>query len=40
VYGTTLKEWIHEEFGDHIMSATAFPRDISHQGNPQQRRSC
>ncbi len=29
VYGTTLKELIHEEFGDGIMSAIDFDMDLS-----------
>jgi len=29
VYGTTIKELIHEEFGDGIMSAIDFSMDIS-----------
>ncbi|BCX17766.1 MAG: cyanate hydratase [Geminicoccaceae bacterium] len=31
VYGTTIKELIHEEFGDGIMSAIDFEMDISRQ---------
>lgn len=31
VYGTTIKELIHEEFGDGIMSAIDFDLDISRQ---------
>jgi cyanate lyase len=34
VYGTTLKELIHEEFGDGIMSAIDFDLDIARQPNP------
>jgi len=34
VYGTTLKEIIHEEFGDGIMSAIDFNMDISREPNP------
>jgi len=35
VYGTTLKELIHEEFGDGIMSAIDFSMDISRQVDPK-----
>lgn len=31
VYGTTLKELIHEEFGDGIMSAIDFKMDITRE---------
>jgi cyanate lyase len=31
VYGTTIKELIHEEFGDGIMSAIDFSMDIQRQ---------
>ncbi|WP_295851520.1 cyanase [uncultured Xylophilus sp.] len=34
VYGTTIKELIHEEFGDGIMSAIDFKMDIQREGNP------
>lgn len=34
VYGTTLKELIHEEFGDGIMSAIDFSMDIQREPNP------
>jgi len=34
VYGTTLKELIHEEFGDGIMSAIDFSMDIQRESNP------
>ena len=34
VYGTTLKELIHEEFGDGIMSAIDFRMDISRAAHP------
>lgn len=34
VYGTTLKEIIHEEFGDGIMSAIDFSMDITREPNP------
>lgn len=34
VYGTTLKELIHEEFGDGIMSAIDFKMDIQREANP------
>jgi cyanate lyase len=33
VYGTTIKELIHEEFGDGIMSAIDFSMDISREAN-------
>ena len=35
VYGTTIKELIHEEFGDGIMSAIAFSMDIKRQPEPK-----
>lgn len=35
VYGTTLKELIHEEFGDGIMSAIDFSMDIQKEKNPK-----
>jgi cyanate lyase len=35
VYGTTLKELIHEEFGDGIMSAIDFSMDISREPDPK-----
>ena len=35
VYGTTLKELIHEEFGDGIMSAIDFSMDIDRQADPK-----
>ncbi|CAN5247891.1 cyanase [soil metagenome] len=35
VYGTTLKELIHEEFGDGIMSAIDFSMDIVRQPDPK-----
>lgn len=35
VYGTTIKELIHEEFGDGIMSAIDFSMDIERQGDPR-----
>lgn len=35
VYGTTIKELIHEEFGDGIMSAIDFSMDIQRQSNPK-----
>lgn len=35
VYGTTIKELIHEEFGDGIMSAIDFSMDIQRQADPQ-----
>jgi cyanate lyase len=34
VYGTTIKELIHEEFGDGIMSAIDFSMDIQREPNP------
>src|SRR5438874_11838790 len=33
VYGTTIKELIHEEFGDGIMSAIDFSMDLTRQPN-------
>jgi cyanate lyase len=33
VYGTTIKELIHEEFGDGIMSAIDFSMDITREPN-------
>ena len=35
VYGTTLKELIHEEFGDGIMSAIDFNMDVSREPDPK-----
>ena len=35
VYGTTLKELIHEEFGDGIMSTIDFKMDISREPDPK-----
>src|SRR3954469_25212345 len=35
VYGTTLKELIHEEFGDGIMSAIDFKMDIVREPDPK-----
>jgi cyanate lyase len=35
VYGTTLKELIHEEFGDGIMSAIDFKMDIKREADPK-----
>ena len=35
VYGTTIKELIHEEFGDGIMSAIDFSMDIARQADPK-----
>ncbi|WP_313286875.1 cyanase [Stutzerimonas kunmingensis] len=35
VYGTTIKELIHEEFGDGIMSAIDFSMDIQRQSDPK-----
>ncbi|MFB4164414.1 cyanase [Alteribacillus sp. JSM 102045] len=34
VYGTTLKEVIHEEFGDGIMSAIDFRLDVDRKEDP------
>jgi len=34
VYGSTIKELIHEEFGDGIMSAIDFSMDIQRDENP------
>jgi len=34
VYGSSIKELIHEEFGDGIMSAIDFSLDISREPNP------
>ena len=34
VYGSTIKELIHEEFGDGIMSAIDFSMDIQREENP------
>jgi cyanate lyase len=35
VYGTTIKELIHEEFGDGIMSAIDFTMDIQREADPK-----
>ncbi|RDV28017.1 cyanase [Alteromonas aestuariivivens] len=35
VYGTTLKELIHEEFGDGIMSAIDFSMDLTREEDPK-----
>jgi cyanate lyase len=35
VYGSTIKELIHEEFGDGIMSAIDFSMDITRQADPK-----
>ncbi|MFI4869012.1 MAG: cyanase [Steroidobacterales bacterium] len=35
VYGTTLKELIHEEFGDGIMSAIDFTMDLKREADPK-----
>jgi cyanate lyase len=35
VYGSTIKELIHEEFGDGIMSAIDFSMDIVRQPDPK-----
>ena len=34
VYGTSIKELIHEEFGDGIMSAIDFSMDITREPDP------
>ena len=34
VYGSTIKELTHEEFGDGIMSAIDFSMDIQRENNP------
>ncbi len=35
VYGTTLKELIHEQFGDGIMSAIDFKMDLTREADPK-----
>ena len=35
VYGTTVKELIHEEFGDGIMSAIDFSMDLQREPDPK-----
>ena len=35
VYGTTIKELIHEEFGDGLMSAIDFSMNISREADPK-----
>ena len=35
VYGTTLKELIHEEFGEGIMSAIDFSMDLQRENDPK-----
>ena len=35
VYGSTIKELIHEEFGDGIMSAIDFSMDIEREEDPK-----
>jgi len=35
VYGGTIKELIHEEFGDGIMSAIDFKMDITREADPK-----
>jgi cyanate lyase len=35
VYGSTIKELIHEEFGDGIMSAIDFSMEIKRQADPK-----
>ncbi len=34
-YGSTIKELIHEEFGDGIMSAIDFSMDIQREEDPK-----
>ncbi len=34
VYGTSIKELVHEEFGDGIMSAIDFTLDVQRETNP------
>jgi cyanate lyase len=38
VYGSTIKELIHEEFGDGIMSAIDFSMDIQREPDPKGNR--
>ena len=40
VYGTTIKELIHEEFGDGIMSAIDFSMDIKPQSRTRRATAC
>jgi cyanate lyase len=35
IYGSTIKELIHEEFGDGIMSAIDFSMDIQREADPK-----
>ena len=35
VYGSTIKELIHEEFGDGIMSAIDFTMDLKREADPK-----
>jgi cyanate lyase len=35
VYGTTIKELVHEEFGDGIMSAIDFSMDVTREPDPK-----
>ena len=35
VYGGTIKELIHEEFGDGIMSAIDFSMDLQRESDPK-----
>jgi cyanate lyase len=35
VYGTTIKELIHEDFGDGIMSAIDFSMDLTREADPK-----
>lgn len=35
VYGSTIKELVHEEFGDGIMSAIDFSMDINREEDPK-----
>ena len=37
VYGTIFKALIHEEFGDGIMSAIDFNRDLQREPNPNPK---
>jgi cyanate lyase len=38
VYGTSIKEVIHEEFSDGIMGAIDFPMNISRESDPKGNR--
>ncbi len=35
IYGGTMKELVHEEFGDGIMSAIDFSMDIQREADPK-----